>query len=46
MTALTYRSPKTDVRPSPIHGRGLFANRAIARGEIVAVDAARRPAPG
>ena len=37
MTALTYRSPKTDVRPSPIHGIGLFAKHAIARGDIVAV---------
>jgi hypothetical protein len=34
---LTYRSPKTEVRPSPIEGRGLFARRAIRRGEIVAV---------
>jgi SET domain-containing protein len=37
MTDLTYRSPKTDVRASPIHGRGLFAAQPIARGEIVAV---------
>jgi hypothetical protein len=37
VTALTYRSPKTDVRPSPIHGTGLFAKGAIARDEIVAV---------
>jgi SET domain-containing protein len=37
MVDLTYRSPKTEVRPSPIHGRGLFAAQAIARGEIVAV---------
>ena len=37
MTDLTYRSPSTEVRPSPIHGKGLFATRAIARGEIVAV---------
>jgi hypothetical protein len=37
VTALTYRSPKTDVRPSPIHGKGLFAKRAIGSGEIVAV---------
>jgi len=37
VTALTYRSPKTDVRPSPIHGTGLFAKHAIARGDIVAV---------
>jgi hypothetical protein len=34
---LTYRSPKTEVRSSPIHGRGLFARTAIAAGEIVAV---------
>ena len=37
MTDLTYRSPKTEVRDSPIHGKGLFAARAIATGEIVAV---------
>jgi uncharacterized protein len=37
MTDLTYRSPKTEVRASPIHGRGLFARQAIGRGEIVAV---------
>ena len=37
MTDLTYRSPKTAVRASPIHGQGLFATRPIARGEIVAV---------
>ena len=34
---LTYRSPKTEVRESPIHGKGLFAKDAIAAGEIVAV---------
>jgi uncharacterized protein len=37
MPDLTYRSPKTEVRESPIHGRGLFATHAIATGEIVAV---------
>jgi hypothetical protein len=37
MTALTYRSPKTEVRASPIHGKGLFAKAAIAAREIVAV---------
>lgn len=37
MKNLTYRSPKTDVRASAIHGRGLFAKVAMARGEIVAV---------
>ena len=37
MKDLTYRSPKTEVRDSPIHGKGLFAKEAIASGEIVAV---------
>ncbi len=36
-SALSYLSPKTMVRESPIHGRGLFAKDAIERGEIVAV---------
>ena len=34
---LSYRSPKTDVRNSPIHGKGLFAKDAISQGEVVAV---------
>lgn len=33
----SYRSPKTEVRKSPIHGRGLFAKEPIKKGEIVAV---------
>jgi SET domain-containing protein len=37
MADLTYRSPKTEVRPSPIQGQGLFARVPIAAGEIVAV---------
>jgi hypothetical protein len=37
MPDLTYRSAKTEVRDSSIHGKGLFAREAIARGEIVAV---------
>jgi uncharacterized protein len=37
VTALSYRSPKTEARPSPIHGTGLFAKQPIAPGEIVAV---------
>ena len=37
MIALSYRSPKTEVRPSAIHGKGLFAIAPIARNEIVAV---------
>jgi len=37
MHALSYRSPKTEVRESRIHGRGLFAVAPIARDEIVAI---------
>lgn len=37
MQPLSYRSPKTEVRRSPIHGRGLFATGGFARGEVVAV---------
>ena len=37
MNDLSYRSPKTEVRESPIHRRGLFAKQAIAAGEVVAV---------
>jgi SET domain-containing protein len=37
MSALSYLSPKAEVRPSAIHGRGLFAREAIAEGEIVCV---------
>jgi SET domain-containing protein len=37
MTPLTYLSPKTEVKTSAIHGRGLFAAAAIAAGEIVCV---------
>ena len=33
----SYLSPKTAIRPSPIEGRGLFARRAIRKGEIVAI---------
>jgi hypothetical protein len=37
MIALSYCSPKTQVRESRIHGRGLFAVADIAKNEIVAV---------
>src|SRR5436189_2601584 len=37
MMPLSYRSPKTQVRESKIHGRGLFATTDIAKNEIVAV---------
>jgi uncharacterized protein len=37
MIRLSYLSPKTKVRESKIHGRGLFAIAAIAKDEIVAV---------
>jgi SET domain-containing protein len=36
MNPLSYLSAKTAVRPSPIHGRGLFATADIAKDEIVA----------
>jgi hypothetical protein len=39
MKLASYRSPKTAVRPSSIRGRGLFADAAIARGEVVCVKA-------
>src|SRR5712664_1749117 len=37
MIRLSYLSPKTEVRESKIHRRGLFATADIAKGEIVAV---------
>jgi SET domain-containing protein len=37
MTFSSYRSPKTAVRRSRIVGRGLFADTAMAKGEIVCV---------
>jgi hypothetical protein len=37
MLPLSYLSPKTEVRESKIHGRGLFATAEIAKDEIVAV---------
>jgi len=37
MTPLSYLSPKTEVRESKIHGRGLFAVAGIAKDEIVAI---------
>src|ERR1700737_5338153 len=37
MMRLSYLSPKTQVRESAIHGRGLFATADIAKDEVVAV---------
>jgi SET domain-containing protein len=37
MKDLSYRSPKTEVKQSRIHGKGLFAKTTIPVGEIVAV---------
>ena len=37
MSSRSYRSPKTTVKDSPIHGRGLFASEPIKKGEIVAI---------
>jgi SET domain-containing protein len=41
MTPHTYRSPKTDLRESKIHRRGLFATAGIAKDEVVAVKGGR-----
>ena len=37
MSSLSYLSPKTTVKDSPIHGRGLFAAEPIQKGDVVAV---------
>jgi SET domain-containing protein len=37
MPDLSYLSPKTTVKESPIHGRGLFAIAPICQGELVAI---------
>jgi uncharacterized protein len=37
MLAASYRSPKTEVRTSGTHGRGLFAVRPLREGEIVSI---------
>ena len=37
MSKLSYLSNKTAVRPSPIHGQGLFAIEPIRKGEIVCI---------
>src|SRR5437763_16397710 len=37
MIPVSARTPKTEVRGSPIHGKGLFATASIAKDEIVAV---------
>jgi uncharacterized protein len=37
MIQMSYRSPKTEVRESKIHGRGLFAIADVAKDEIVAI---------
>ena len=37
MIVASYRSPKTKVRASGTHGRGLFAAKAIRKGEVVSV---------
>jgi len=37
MKQLSYLSPKSEVRESKIHGRGLFATADMAKGEVVAI---------
>ena len=41
MIRLSYLSPKTEIRVSKIHGRGLFATADITKDEIVAVKGGR-----
>lgn len=41
MKNLSYHSPKTEIKKSPIHGKGLFAKEAISKGEIVAIKGGR-----
>ena len=41
MKNLSYRSPKTQIKESRIHGKGLFAKEAIAKGEVVAIKGGR-----
>jgi hypothetical protein len=38
---LSYRSPKTEIKESHIHGKGLFAKESIAKGEVVAIKGGR-----
>jgi hypothetical protein len=37
MRDLSHRSQKSEAQDSPVHDKGLFAKKAIAAGEIVAV---------
>ncbi|MEP6603908.1 MAG: SET domain-containing protein-lysine N-methyltransferase [Spartobacteria bacterium] len=37
MLPLSYRSPKSELRLSPIHGTGLFAVAKIDKGEVVLI---------
>ena len=41
MIRVSYLSPKTEIRESKIHGRGLFATADIDKDEIVAVKGGR-----
>ncbi len=33
----SYLSPKTTIKKSPVHGRGLFALKPLKKGEIIAI---------
>jgi hypothetical protein len=37
MLRLSYHSPKTEVRESAIHGRGLFATADIYQNDVIAI---------
>src|SRR4051794_41033236 len=46
MIAASYRSPKTRVRSSGTHGRGLYAAKPIRKGEIVSIRGGHILTPG
>ncbi len=37
MQPISYRSPKIEVRPSKIHGKGMFSKSKISESEVVAI---------
>jgi uncharacterized protein len=41
MKNLSYRSSKTEIKESRIHGKGLFAKEKITKGEIIAIKGGR-----
>jgi SET domain-containing protein len=42
MVKKSYKSPKTELRPSPLGGQGLFAKENIKKGELVFIKSGQR----